>query len=75
MAGAWIVSFNVTWILAAIGVWQLFAPAEAKEELAAHLVGATDDFVEPHRVLVAHRRAGKTVATVFDLLTCALAKW
>lgn len=35
MAGAWIVSFNVTWILLAVGVWHLFAPAEAKEELIA----------------------------------------
>ncbi|MCX7305570.1 MAG: GtrA family protein [Hyphomicrobiales bacterium] len=35
MAGAWIASFNVTWILVAIGVWHLFAPAEAKQVLVA----------------------------------------
>jgi len=35
MAGAWIVSFNVTWILAAVGIWHLLAPADAKEELVA----------------------------------------
>ena len=35
MAGAWIVSFNVTWILAAVGIWHLLAPAEAKEDLVA----------------------------------------
>jgi hypothetical protein len=35
MAGAWIVSFNVTWILVAVGIWHLLAPAEAKEELVA----------------------------------------
>ena len=35
MAGAWIVSFNATWILAAVGIWHLLAPAEAKEELVA----------------------------------------
>jgi hypothetical protein len=33
LAGAWLVSFNVSWILAALGIWYLFAPAEAHEQL------------------------------------------
>ncbi len=35
MAAAWVVSFNVTWILAAVSLWHFLAPAEAKQELAA----------------------------------------
>ena len=34
LAGAWLVSFNVTWILAALGIWHLLASAEAGEQLA-----------------------------------------
>ena len=34
LAGAWLVSFNVTWILAALGVWSLLRSAEAGEQLA-----------------------------------------
>lgn len=57
MAGAWIVSFNVTWILAAIAIWHLFAPAEAKEELVAEKCYKRTDYdllaaMPPAKVLV-----------------------
>jgi hypothetical protein len=31
LAGAWLVSFNVTWILAALGLWHLLSPAAGEE--------------------------------------------
>jgi hypothetical protein len=34
LAGAWLVSFNVAWILAAVGIWYLFSTPEDHEELA-----------------------------------------
>ncbi len=42
LAGAWLVSFNVAWILAALGIWYLFASAEAGEQLAKEKVLQAD---------------------------------
>ena len=34
LAGAWLVSFHVTWILGALGIWYLFVSTETVEQLA-----------------------------------------
>jgi len=57
LVGAWIASFHVAWILAAIGVWSVFATAEAKEKLVAKTCYARTDYADlaampPERVMV-----------------------
>ena len=46
LAGAWLVSFNVAWILAALGVWSLFASAEAGEQLAKEKCYRQTDYAQ-----------------------------
>lgn len=41
LAGAWLVSFHVTWMLGALGVWILLAPAKTPEEEAKELAKET----------------------------------
>ena len=46
LAGAWLVSFHVTWILAALGIWYLFVSAEAVEQLAKEKCYKQTDYAQ-----------------------------
>ena len=46
LAGAWLVSFNVSWILAALGIWYLFASAETVEGFAKDKCYKRADYFE-----------------------------
>ena len=46
LAGAWLVSFHVTWMLGALGVWVLFASVETPEELAKETCYKGADYSE-----------------------------
>ena len=46
LAGAWLASLNVTWILAALGVWYLLAPAEAGEQLTKEKCSRRIDYAQ-----------------------------
>ena len=57
LAGAWLVSFNVTWILAALGIWYLFASAETVEQLAKEKCYKQTDYAQLGRD-AGRKRAG-----------------
>jgi hypothetical protein len=46
LAGAWLVSFNVSWILAALGIWYLFSSPEAVKQLAAEKCYKRADYTQ-----------------------------
>ena len=46
LAGAWLVSVNLTWIVAALGVWYLLSPAEAEQPTAAEKCYKRVDYAE-----------------------------
>src|SRR5690606_3536275 len=46
LAGAWLVSVNVAWILAAVGIWYLFSSPEEHEELASAKCYSRADYAQ-----------------------------
>ena len=46
LAGAWLVSFHVSWILAALGIWYAFSSPEAGKELAAEKCYRQADYAQ-----------------------------
>ena len=46
LAGAWLVSFHVTWILGALGIWYLFVSTETVEQLAREKCYKQTDYAQ-----------------------------
>ncbi|MEP9386948.1 GtrA family protein [Mesorhizobium sp. KR9-304] len=46
LVGAWLVSFNVTWILATLGLWQLLSSTEAGEQPAKDRCYSSADYAQ-----------------------------
>jgi hypothetical protein len=46
LAGAWLVSFNVAWILAALSIWYAFSTPEDHEELAKEKCYSRADYAQ-----------------------------